>query len=425
MNSNKAIPILLVALRIVIGWHFLYEGLFKIDTASGGEAYQSSRYHLQSRTVQLREDLLASWSTLDPQAAVTRINAWHESVEKYFQPPHALNEEQKTRLAAVRDTVALAVLDSLRPVDRTVPDEVEALDWMYVHEEVLRLATEQSESPRFSSLAYLQGSAGPLRGLFRGMVPDIDGLERLRPETMQARLDARYEQLLRHYASAGYPFNQDQRNRLAAVRDELRRTSAELLRDSDFEARLQDYRLLLDRVKHDGPHAATAFEYERLDASRKKLDEIAGQLLSYVDEPLIELTIRAVNIATVEQMRAGQPPPPPAQTRWIDLAMEWGLVAIGLCLLLGLFTPMAAFAAAAQLLVFYLASPPWPGLPAASLGGHYMYIDRNLIEMVAALGVAFAGTGWAGLDAYLERLRRRSAPQQTESTPAGLAEAHG
>jgi hypothetical protein len=38
--------------------------------------------------------------------------------------------------------------------------------------------------------------------------------------------------------------------------------------------------------------------------------------------------------------------------------------------------------------MFYLASPPWPGMPAASMGGHYLYVDRNVVELVAALAVA-------------------------------------
>jgi uncharacterized membrane protein YphA (DoxX/SURF4 family) len=85
--------------------------------------------------------------------------------------------------------------------------------------------------------------------------------------------------------------------------------------------------------------------------------------------------------------------------------VKWGLTAIGLCLLLGLFTPVAALAAAAQLAMFYFASPPWPGLPAALMGGHYLYVDRNLIELVAVLVVAAVPAGqWAGLDFWLRRV---------------------
>jgi phage shock protein PspC (stress-responsive transcriptional regulator) len=36
------------------------------------------------------------------------------------------------------------------------------------------------------------------------------------------------------------------------------------------------------------------------------------------------------------------------------------------------------------------------------LGGHYLYVDRNLIELLAACVIATTGTGkWVGVDAYL------------------------
>jgi uncharacterized membrane protein YphA (DoxX/SURF4 family) len=86
----------------------------------------------------------------------------------------------------------------------------------------------------------------------------------------------------------------------------------------------------------------------------------------------------------------------------VDRGIKIGLTAIGCCLLLGLFTPLAAVAAALQLGVFYFASPPWPGFLAATLGGHYLYVDRNLIELLAACVIAASGAGkWAGVDAYL------------------------
>jgi thiosulfate dehydrogenase [quinone] large subunit len=73
--------------------------------------------------------------------------------------------------------------------------------------------------------------------------------------------------------------------------------------------------------------------------------------------------------------------------------MKYGLVAIGGCLMLGIFTRWAAIAAALQLLMFYVAAPPWPGMPGASMGGHYLYVDRNLIELIAAGAIAATAGG--------------------------------
>jgi hypothetical protein len=45
--------------------------------------------------------------------------------------------------------------------------------------------------------------------------------------------------------------------------------------------------------------------------------------------------------------------------------------------------------------------PPWPGLPDNPRAeGHYLYINKNLIEMLALLALATTRSGrWAGLDA--------------------------
>jgi len=159
------------------------------------------------------------------------------------------------------------------------------------------------------------------------------------------------------------------------------------------------------------------FSEERLNAGRKKLDVIAAELTAFVNEPLAELTAQAQSLATVDQMKAGPAPRPTPQTWLTDWLIKWGLTAMGLCLMLGLFTEVAALAAAAQLAMFYFATPPFPGLPAATMGGHFLYVDRNLIEMIAALLIATAGTGrWAGLDILLRRWvidrwrQRRDAP---------------
>ncbi|WP_435011080.1 hypothetical protein P12x_002374 [Tundrisphaera lichenicola] len=80
----------------------------------------------------------------------------------------------------------------------------------------------------------------------------------------------------------------------------------------------------------------------------------------------------------------------------------WGLTIVGFCLMAGLFTPLAALGGAAYLLSFYLSMPPWPGLPEGITEGHYRYVNKNLIEMLACLVLASTPNGlWIGVDALL------------------------
>lgn len=60
----------------------------------------------------------------------------------------------------------------------------------------------------------------------------------------------------------------------------------------------------------------------------------------------------------------------------------WGLILIGLCLFLGVFTRIAAWFGAGLLLLFYLSHPPFTGLMEGSaMEGSYIWVNKNLIEM--------------------------------------------
>ncbi len=372
---NTAAKVFLVLLRIAIGWHFLYEGVWKIASDTGAGQQYTSRYFLQASVARLRDSLADP-----PSAAATaeRLDLWQAEVVKYFKAQgNPLSEEQKGRLAALCGKIA----------EHAAEDDAGGfgLEWTFLHENVLQLAADQDGRQYFSSEDYLRQAAGPLRPVFRSFIGDADGLSRLTKESAQAAIEARYKQVVDHFQSRGYPLTPEQRTKLAAVRDRLELSIAATLDDRAFQARLADYRALLARVRADGGRLTAPFSRERLAADRTRLDAIAAELLAFVNEPLIELSNQVQALETVDQMRAGPPPHPSAPTVLVDWAIKTGLSAIGLCLILGLFTPIAAAAAALQLLIFYFASPPWPSLPAATLGGHYLYVDRNVIEMLAAL----------------------------------------
>src|SRR5262249_32436886 len=95
---------------------------------------------------------------------------------------------------------------------------------------------------------------------------------------------------------------------------------------------------------------------------------------------------------------------------WADFLVAWGLTIIGACLLLGLFSRTACVAGALLVLSFYLAMPPWPGLPENPRAeGHYLIVNKNIIEMLALLALATTASGkWAGLDGLFRFLKRKN-----------------
>ena len=107
-------------------------------------------------------------------------------------------------------------------------------------------------------------------------------------------------------------------------------------------------------------------------------------------------------------------PDDPGLLRVVDLLNMWGLTAVGLGLIVGFLTPYACLGGMFMLALYYLGNPPWVSVKAVAGEGNYLYLDKNLLELIA-LGVVLAfNTGrLAGLDVLVPRWRelRQMAPR--------------
>jgi thiosulfate dehydrogenase [quinone] large subunit len=93
----------------------------------------------------------------------------------------------------------------------------------------------------------------------------------------------------------------------------------------------------------------------------------------------------------------------------VDFLNTWGLILIGLGLILGLFTKAAAISGAILLFVYYLNNPPLLGLEySVPTEGSYLIISKTLIETAALVALAVFPSGlFAGLDIYVQKFRNR------------------
>ncbi len=89
----------------------------------------------------------------------------------------------------------------------------------------------------------------------------------------------------------------------------------------------------------------------------------------------------------------------------VDFLNTWGLIAIGLGLILGLFTRWAAIAGTLLLALYYLFLPPFIGMEtAAPQEGNYLIVNKNLIEAVVLLLIAVSPAARKfGLDVLFEK----------------------
>jgi len=104
-----------------------------------------------------------------------------------------------------------------------------------------------------------------------------------------------------------------------------------------------------------------------------------------------------------------------AEWRWIVAAADrvavFGLVTLGLLLMLGLLTRTSSSLAVALLLSFLLVHPPLPlsGFVASGSDGTDLCMSRTLLEVLGLIvGLAFDSGRIAGVDVLLRRWRERA-----------------
>ncbi len=260
-----------------------------------------------------------------------------------------------------------------------------------------------TEEPPFSAEGYLRASTGPLAPKFRGLIPDVDSREKLKPENIKAKLVDESKRISDHFA-----FDAAQKEAAAKLLDKTLGGVDEWFKSTENVEKVKKYLDELAEIEavETNPRALS---YERANAwaDRKVAETDRKDLVKTVDSWTDALRDSLIAVAKKDAERykaAGpyQPSAPWTKLAVIDLLTMWGLSAVGFCLIVGLFTPLAALGGAAYLLGFYLSMPPWPGLPQVMTEGHYRYVNKNLIEMIACLVLASTPNGlWIGFDALL------------------------
>lgn len=92
----------------------------------------------------------------------------------------------------------------------------------------------------------------------------------------------------------------------------------------------------------------------------------------------------------------------------VDFLNTWGLIAIGLGLIVGLFARTAAISGVILLLIYYINNAPIIGIEySIPSEGNYLIVSKTLIEAVALLVlVIFPTSHMVGLDLFLIRFKK-------------------
>ncbi len=276
------------------------------------------------------------------------------------------------------------------------------------------------EGPPFSSEGYLRAASGPLAPRFRALVPDVDGRAKLDFEQLKNEWSAEVARIGNHFG-----FDEKQQEKAGEILRDRQKIADEWFRVPENREKVKKYLDDLAEIEAvERNPDALASERANARQNRKDADAARKEMAQVVDAWSGTLRDGLVAVANPDQVaREKAYRAPLGSLEQIDRATMYGLSAVGLCLMLGLFTPLAALGGAAYLLSFYLSMPPWPGLPEGITEGHYRYVNKNLIEMLACLALASTPNGlWIGLDAFLfgwigrgRRAREAAAEAQTRA----------
>lgn len=360
----------LVALRLAIGWHLLFEGVVKVRT------------HEQGKT-----------TTNTPFSSAPYLRDANGPLGDFFR-------EQAGDL----DKQALAILD-----DPTgfISYELEKEHWLpyYTQWRDYYKPTPEQEEKAAKALGdawrkaeqWLAGKAGE-----KELTKEFAGTAAKRKRTPPNRIAEYKEKLAQLHEMQDRALPEFQRDvfkkQLTDKKAEVARLRTELLADLDAILKEPLQALLTPEQRAMPPLPDPSLAQPRdwlpqwwpaqLGFARGLLPPVAGSSMIH----------------------------------WTDWLVRLGLVCIGVGLLLGLFTRFSCVMGVLILILITLPYLPLPGLPDNPRSLPFYYINQNLIEAIALLALATTASGrWLGLDGllYVMRPSRYRASREVGPSPNG------
>lgn len=389
--------LLIVVLRLSIGWQLLYEGLWKIDTLSSPRPWTAAGYlnnakgpfrdHFRSMTGDPND---LNW--LDADKVAAKWTAWEQRFLNHY--PN-LTDAQKSKLRQmIHGNKYFAASLSALPPTVEFDGSLGSIVSYDPERKLLLIDGEQHLTPREkqrlqSMVPVKKGPNGKLEG---GTKLDREFYEAV--DKAYAR-SARLSYIEKMQASLrGNPELAGQIN-----------VKQEGTIDGKRIGKIEQYEVALDRYEDRLKKADQDFKVDHLNKQWSEIQQMKAELVNPIRALEDEMETEATKMLTPEQLAAGPVPPEDTQIHRVNKMTIASLTILGILLLIGLGTRIAALGAAGMLLSFYLVMPPWPGVPEAPGPEHSFIVNKNLIEVVALLAIAALPTGtWFGIDGLVYRL---------------------
>ncbi len=425
--------VLIVVLRLSIGWQFLYEGLWKYDTLNSPAPWSAEGY-LKAAQGPFRDRFRAmtgdpddlSW--LDHDQMTQRWANWRTRFISHFQ----LDADQQKQLSKLIDPPTVALTQPLAALPESV--DLKKLD-------VAKKPVISYDAAK--KLLVVPGQLLPSEiASLKGMVNVLDlgeGAFGVRDEKGEiARADGKlvpphptdlsyFKSILVLEKNAGIlSYSQRLTALLKADPDrvgvewksdpkpELAMGTATADSPTDHNVRYGEVQVYKDLIQeYETALAKAQVDYQLEHASRigTKLAAQRTLVVGPVKALDAQLQEAAKKLLKPAQYALGGLPQEGTPVQRASQQAMWGLLILGTLLLIGLGTRVSAIAGAIMLMSFYLVLPPWPGVPQPPGPEHSFVVNKNLIEALALIAIAALPTGsWFGLDGLIRKLVKRPEP---------------
>jgi uncharacterized membrane protein YphA (DoxX/SURF4 family) len=297
-----------------------------------------------------------------------------------------------------------------------------AIGWHYFYEGIHKFDPAEG----FSAKGFLGIAKGPAAELYYDMLPDLDGVQRLEIGTVKGddqkdyKTFIAYEEAWNNYYARFCKQNPNIDQGTAAgifkrYLESLRNGAKDV--EQDVTA-FKESKKRFEETKQTLRNDADFEQKRRWDAMMKyrseagvwtdMLDEMGNGLQSDLARLVSpQLAGESGKIVTAPERGYLKFLPNPfikSQMKAMDLAVMYGLSAIGLCMILGFCNRLACLGGVAFLINVVMTTYPVPGVypPLPSAVGNFMFVSKDVVELIAMLFLASIPAGrWAGLDYFL------------------------
>lgn len=396
--------LLIVVLRIAIGWQLFYEGLWKTKTLSSPKPWTSEGY-LRNSQGPLRTTFRNM--TGDPNDMnwlnAKKVEAKWRDWESRFSRHYQLNKTQNRRLRELvrgkelkdkKGKVRYTPFYSDKGAIEAVPDGVDLSK--------VSVIDFDAENKRLTVNGQKHISGGEVAKILKMLPETPEG------ETDPEDIAAFKTQLNKVYLrSSRLSYIEKMRGQLIGNSD----VAGSKNKEGELQqlGELQKYKGMIAGYEKNVAMAKQAFQHEHLKKSWGDLQKQRTSLIGPIKALEADMEKDAEKLLTLEQMQKHGD----LGDRWTGLRIAdtitiLGLTLCGFCLIIGLFTRFSALMAAIMLFSFYLAMPPLPGLPEAPGPEHSLVVNKNLIEVFALAAIATLPSGyWFGLDKVVTSMWRK------------------